>query len=376
MGESQEEIGEQSSNSTVTHAIQTKKTCQTVMLRSKPAIRVSTKEVTCLKTVHFRKNIHRSDLVRENPKTDVKTGSVISEKQNGKKLKDSDSGKDKKRKWKRVPELTSFYLPPISSQEDEQLTERSDDFNVFDVDEYFGFADFPCVKQTFTDLCDKFEGKGGDKTLRATKKNKVRKAHKQVKDKYCTSLQNNNGKELFVHHRVYKAMKTLPRKENYLPTKRVTFADEASAQNGQDTKNRKANSEDVWEKAPKESKVENHRFALNKSNVPSDIRSLGIADILLSLQERELTPEDYELLLQLDERVAPKTISTSKLNRLKTDTATEAHLGLVCAVCLEHYTSGQRRKFLPCSHVFHEACIDMWLSNSSQCCPLDGLPIS
>jgi E3 ubiquitin-protein ligase ZSWIM2 len=91
-----------------------------------------------------------------------------------------------------------------------------------------------------------------------------------------------------------------------------------------------------------------------------------------------MTPEDYEMLLRLDERVAPKTVSMNVISSFKTDIVDEsiASAGVLCSVCMEGYEVGQKRKYLPCDHVFHEQCIDMWLCNSSQNCPLDGLPVS
>ena len=47
-----------------------------------------------------------------------------------------------------------------------------------------------------------------------------------------------------------------------------------------------------------------------------------------------------------------------------------------CSICFEPYEVGQRRKFLPCGHAFHETCIRTWLTESSQNCPLDGLPVA
>ncbi|KAK3594714.1 hypothetical protein CHS0354_001537 [Potamilus streckersoni] len=93
------------------------------------------------------------------------------------------------------------------------------------------------------------------------------------------------------------------------------------------------------------------------------------------MHHRELTPEDYETLLLLDESVSPRTVSETSLSKFRTDTVKEESTEDRCAVCMIAYTVGQERKFLPCNHVFHSSGIDMWLLNSSRNCPIDGLPV-
>jgi hypothetical protein len=46
-----------------------------------------------------------------------------------------------------------------------------------------------------------------------------------------------------------------------------------------------------------------------------------------------------------------------------------------CSICLEPFVGGQLVRSLPCSHSFHLACIDEWLTTQSRACPEDGLPI-
>ena len=46
-----------------------------------------------------------------------------------------------------------------------------------------------------------------------------------------------------------------------------------------------------------------------------------------------------------------------------------------CAVCLEKLAVGQFARQLPCRHVFHVECIDRWLTENSNLCPEDGLPV-
>lgn len=44
--------------------------------------------------------------------------------------------------------------------------------------------------------------------------------------------------------------------------------------------------------------------------------------------------------------------------------------------CLDNFEVGQQLRRLPCQHVFHQACIDTWLSNHTTCpnCRVSLLP--
>ena len=124
--------------------------------------------------------------------------------------------------------------------------------------------------------------------------------------------------------------------------------------------------------------LEDHPAALHhelrSDNIPD-----GVGDFMRSvidLQHRDLTPEDYELLLLLDESVAPKTTSRDVLGSIRVVTVdVAAMVGELCTICMELYQAAQNVKTLPCKHTFHADCIDHWLLTASQNCPLDGLEI-
>ena len=123
---------------------------------------------------------------------------------------------------------------------------------------------------------------------------------------------------------------------------------------------------------------EDHPAALKYELKSSDIPEYAGSHLtkLVDLQHRELTPEDYELLLMLDESVAPKTVSRNLLQSLIVMTAEVAgSVGDLCSICMELYCASQNVKRLPCTHIFHEECIDAWLLNASLNCPLDGLAV-
>lgn len=91
---------------------------------------------------------------------------------------------------------------------------------------------------------------------------------------------------------------------------------------------------------------------------------------LMELLSRDLTPEDYDLLLALDTTVKKKTADTNSINALKELVASEENCNELCSVCMCNYEVGEPMKALPCEHVFHKGCITTWLENHSQSCPL------
>lgn len=99
--------------------------------------------------------------------------------------------------------------------------------------------------------------------------------------------------------------------------------------------------------------------------------SSSVMNQLLALQTRELTPEDYEILLLLDQSVKPKTLSKEKVNTFPC-VILDCDCEDTCTICMTTYEKGESQKTLPCGHKFHTPCIDHWLTNSSVKCPLDG----
>eukprot|EP00005_Dracoamoeba_jomungandri_P006279 CAMPEP_0174262416 /NCGR_PEP_ID=MMETSP0439-20130205/12960_1 /TAXON_ID=0 /ORGANISM="Stereomyxa ramosa, Strain Chinc5" /LENGTH=340 /DNA_ID=CAMNT_0015347121 /DNA_START=62 /DNA_END=1084 /DNA_ORIENTATION=- len=96
---------------------------------------------------------------------------------------------------------------------------------------------------------------------------------------------------------------------------------------------------------------------------------------------RELTPEDYELLLALDESVEKKTVGEDVLSTFRKETFGELIQKqpdtdlACCSICLQEYEDEDVVMFLPCDHAFHLPCIETWLSFQSTNCPLDGLSL-
>ena len=87
-----------------------------------------------------------------------------------------------------------------------------------------------------------------------------------------------------------------------------------------------------------------------------------------ALQSRELTPEDYELLLRLDESVQRKNLLSAEAasNLIETILAEDAE----CSVCLCDMQKGECTVVLGCSHCFHPECIKEWLTRGRDTCPV------
>ena len=126
-------------------------------------------------------------------------------------------------------------------------------------------------------------------------------------------------------------------------------------------------------------------------------------ETLAAMQHRDITPEDYDVLQRLDENSQKKTLSQRALAErmpvLRVEwapddgadeapppgsppppaacggTALRIFEEPTCAVCLEKLAVGQFARQLPCRHVFHVECIDRWLTENSNLCPEDGLPV-
>lgn len=88
-----------------------------------------------------------------------------------------------------------------------------------------------------------------------------------------------------------------------------------------------------------------------------------------SLLSRDIMPEDYELLLRLDEAVPKPTVSAESFKCL-TSVACHDFMGGKCSVCLSAFEEQDAVAALPCEHNFHRGCITTWLSEYRHTCPL------
>jgi hypothetical protein len=90
-----------------------------------------------------------------------------------------------------------------------------------------------------------------------------------------------------------------------------------------------------------------------------------------TLEAREITPEDHELLLVLDSASSKKTVlRTDQLSKALTVAAPSGHRHN-CSICLETVEPWQRAaKLRACGHAFHRKCITKWLTDGRDTCPL------
>ncbi|XP_055901014.1 E3 ubiquitin-protein ligase Zswim2-like isoform X2 [Biomphalaria glabrata] len=130
----------------------------------------------------------------------------------------------------------------------------------------------------------------------------------------------------------------------------------------------------------------NHAFQFRQKcnqKWKSALRTLGSSlppAIVNDLVHREITENDYDMLLQLERNsentelsnLTEETIQALPLEKVREGGPLLA-LGSQCRVCLRGFSLGQLVRRLPCKHKFHKDCIDSWLLHSHPTCPIDGL---
>mmetsp|Transcript_16192 Transcript_16192/g.42788 ORF Transcript_16192/g.42788 Transcript_16192/m.42788 type:complete len:341 (+) Transcript_16192:81-1103(+) len=103
---------------------------------------------------------------------------------------------------------------------------------------------------------------------------------------------------------------------------------------------------------------------------PSMRLSCGLtASEVYSLLSRDITPEDYDLLLRLDDTLAKPTASAESVRTLPR-VEREEFEGRECGVCLSAFEAKDAVVGLPCRHFFHQECVSKWLSQCRRTCPL------
>ncbi|KAI8808476.1 hypothetical protein BJ742DRAFT_869168 [Cladochytrium replicatum] len=121
--------------------------------------------------------------------------------------------------------------------------------------------------------------------------------------------------------------------------------------------------------------------------------------LIRDMENRDLTDEDYETLLQLQESgqqhqegVTGQTFeqSTHTLPRMVNQGSIPLHVinsfptfqvsarrdekpAHQCTVCMLPWAVGELARRIPCRHVFHQKCIDRWLLHHRTTCPKCGL---
>lgn len=111
-------------------------------------------------------------------------------------------------------------------------------------------------------------------------------------------------------------------------------------------------------------------YARSSSNRGScGLSTMEVFDLL----SREITPDDYDMLLRLDAGVEKKAVADPQsVEALPAVPCEEFMGGDDCAVCLVAFESHDSVVELPCRHQFHRGCIARWLKECRRTCPLCG----
>lgn len=110
-------------------------------------------------------------------------------------------------------------------------------------------------------------------------------------------------------------------------------------------------------------------------------RSLAELQSRLQGTNRNFTPEDYEMLMELDSFSEPSSASQESqaivLSQLPVGVVPASAVGIQCSICLEDMVAGEEVATLPCLHIFHDGCVRKWLSTpgASPMCPIDQMKI-
>jgi len=134
----------------------------------------------------------------------------------------------------------------------------------------------------------------------------------------------------------------------------------------------------TWPNAP----ISNDITIDNYEILPAE--SLGLEEgpmyerLLSILEGDDITPEDYDLLLQLDNNNVKTTMDNKEISEIKLLVLGDAieedifQKSSTCDICLESFKElpkGTQVRQLPCNHVFCKECIDYWFSEVSTKCP-------
>mmetsp|Transcript_45026 Transcript_45026/g.101276 ORF Transcript_45026/g.101276 Transcript_45026/m.101276 type:complete len:276 (-) Transcript_45026:77-904(-) len=94
------------------------------------------------------------------------------------------------------------------------------------------------------------------------------------------------------------------------------------------------------------------------------------------LMSRDLTPEDYELLLLLDEGVKKAQTLPAGVASMLSRASGSSWIGEECRICLCALEEGEDVRTLPrCGHAYHAPCVERWLSESKASCPVCGTEV-
>jgi len=92
--------------------------------------------------------------------------------------------------------------------------------------------------------------------------------------------------------------------------------------------------------------------------------------LMRELQTRDITPEDYDLLLRLDEEIPKKNILSVEAVETVLEAA-QPGTDHECAICVCDLEEGEPATRLRCcGYVYHRCCIQQWLTMGKATCPM------
>ena len=201
--------------------------------------------------------------------------------------------------------------------------------------------------------------------LKSRRKRTLRRNKAKTKGKYAVTNQNDAGFSKKISHVTLckQRQKDHNKWENYISRKKNI------ALRLHKLNLRRKNEE--FNTSSKNSAIKSRVEKYKAYTIDDKSTCLGIkTQDFLHLQYRELTPNDYELLLSLDEETPKELISEVDLKRIKTKLVPAWMRDDVCCICLQSLR--ETMKQLPtCGHCFHVSCIDTWLGTASNVCPID-----
>ena len=125
--------------------------------------------------------------------------------------------------------------------------------------------------------------------------------------------------------------------------------------------------------------LEDQTLLYEDDNAVVSATELGVDEeaydrLMQILNGDEISPEDYDILLQLDTHNTKSTLDVSALSEYEVIVVDETIKGSLCdancLICLQPlHKSGMELRRLPCQHTFCRQCIDDWLTSNSTKCP-------
>ena len=276
---------------------------------------------------------------------------------------------------------TGYCLPYRGIDLDEPSEEEpvSSDYITSDYEDYI-FSAFPCE----LNFRSRKHGRSGSvrPTIGSTKTLRRVKSHNRQtgknspdtqKDKNTRLLENcSSNKELRIKEKILENGKR--KRENVRKVILSGSAADAIKEKSSVSKTSRCHEKSL-KKSTKEatnpaSFFDNSEFVLGSTD-GAKFEDETLITLLMELQHREITPEDYDVLVRLDSFVKPNTLSAAQIDSLGSDTVAYVTRDL-CLICMDEYSVGDVRNILPCGHLFHRHCITTWLGTTSDKCPIDG----